>query len=207
MSDKSLREAVKEVVAEVLSEKEVIFKDSQTYDKEICINVSDICKTEPLFASYKGDMINEPLTLNKYEWETNQGHKASIAIESIADSIKKQQEAEIVKANAKAMEEYQAKIDCKGLKVNSEHGTIMLNENGLSFDFGVALEHIKYGLKVCRMGWNGKGMYIKLEKGGDYEFSEINPFFVIKNTSNSFNTWVPSASDLLAKDWILYFGE
>nr|DAQ51489.1 MAG TPA: Protein of unknown function (DUF2829) [Caudoviricetes sp.] len=95
----------------------------------------------------------------------------------------------------------------EGITVNSEHGAIKFDCDGLSFDFGVALENIKKGVKVCRKGWNGKGMYVKLEKGGDYEFSEINPFFVIKNTSNSFNTWVPSVSDLLATDWTIYIGE
>lgn len=98
-------------------------------------------------------------------------------------------------------------VSSDGIKVKHEHGSITFNNEGLSFDFGVALEYIKKGLKVCRKGWNGKGMYVKLEKGGDYEFSEINPFFVIKNTSNSFNTWVPSVSDLLATDWTIYIGE
>lgn len=98
-------------------------------------------------------------------------------------------------------------IKNEGITVNSKHGDIKFDCDGLSFDFGVALENIKKGVKVCRKGWNGKGMYVKLEKGGDYEFSEINPFFVIKNTSNSFNTWVPSVSDLLATDWTIYIGE
>lgn len=98
-------------------------------------------------------------------------------------------------------------IKAEGITVNSENGNIKFDCDGLSFDFGVALENIKKGLKVCRKGWNGKGMYVKLEKGGDYEFSEINPFFVIKNTSNSFNTWVPSVSDLLADDWMICIGE
>ena len=68
-------------------------------------------------------------------------------------------------------------------------------------NFGQALEALKNGEKVARKGWNGKGMYVKLDKGGDYEFSELYPFFVIKNILNSFNTWVPSVSDILAEDW------
>jgi len=68
-------------------------------------------------------------------------------------------------------------------------------------NFGQAIEALKDGKKVARKGWNGKGMYIQLNKGGDYEFSEILPFFVIKNVLNSFNTWVPSVPDILAEDW------
>jgi len=69
--------------------------------------------------------------------------------------------------------------------------------------FGLAVEALKKGFRVCRKGWNGKSMYIQLNKGGDYEFSEILPFFVIKNVLNSFNTWVPSISDILAEDWMI----
>lgn len=73
-----------------------------------------------------------------------------------------------------------------------------------TFNFGEALKYLKRGLKVSRKGWNGKGMYIQMDKGGDYKFSEIYPFFVIKNVLNSFNTWVPSVSDLMAEDWMFY---
>ncbi|MBN9647737.1 DUF2829 domain-containing protein [Terrisporobacter glycolicus] len=73
-----------------------------------------------------------------------------------------------------------------------------------TFNFGEALKYLKRGLKVCRKGWNGKGMYIDMDKGGDYKFSEIYPFFVIKNVLNSLNTWVPSVSDLMAEDWMFY---
>src|SRR4051794_35579427 len=72
-------------------------------------------------------------------------------------------------------------------------------QNGLTF--GLAIETLKAGKKVARNGWNGKGMYIQLHKGTDFEHAIIEPFLVIKNVKNSFNTWVPSISDLLAEDW------
>ena len=68
-------------------------------------------------------------------------------------------------------------------------------------NFGQALEALKDGKKVSRDGWNGKGMHVELTKGVDFQFSELLPFFVIKNIKNSFNTWVPSVSDILADDW------
>jgi hypothetical protein len=68
-------------------------------------------------------------------------------------------------------------------------------------NFGEALYYLKQGHKVARHGWNGKGMYIQLHKGTDFEHAIIEPFLVIKNVKNSFNTWVPSISDLLAEDW------
>ena len=33
------------------------------------------------------------------------------------------------------------------------------------FDFGRAIELLKAGKKVCRVGWNGKGMFIMLQPG------------------------------------------
>lgn len=68
-------------------------------------------------------------------------------------------------------------------------------------NFGEAIEILKNGGRVQRSGWNGKGMYIQLHGGIDFEHAIIEPFFVIKNVKNSFNTWVPSISDILAEDW------
>lgn len=67
--------------------------------------------------------------------------------------------------------------------------------------FGQALEALKKGYRVARSGWNGKGMYIQWNHARDFEHSELLPFFTIKNVMNSFNTWVPSISDILAEDW------
>jgi hypothetical protein len=68
-------------------------------------------------------------------------------------------------------------------------------------NFGSSLGLLKSGIKVARKGWNGKGMYIQYVKGMDFEHAIIEPFLVIKNVKNSFNTWAPSISDLLAEDW------
>ena len=65
----------------------------------------------------------------------------------------------------------------------------------------ITIEALKDRKKVARAGWNGKGMYVELSKGGDYEFSELLPFFVLKGVNNAFNTWVASVSDTLAEDW------
>ena len=70
------------------------------------------------------------------------------------------------------------------------------------FGFDVALQKLKEGKKVAREGWNGKGMYVQLNGGIDFGFSELNKYLVIKNVRNSFDTWVPSISDLLAEDWV-----
>lgn len=67
--------------------------------------------------------------------------------------------------------------------------------------FEWALMPLKNGARVQRKGWNGKGMWIEYCNGKDHSFSVIEPFLLIKNIKNSFNTWVPSISDLFAEDW------
>ena len=70
------------------------------------------------------------------------------------------------------------------------------------FGFGEAIKYLKGGIKVARKSWNGKGMWIEYCNGKDHDFSVIEPFLLIKNVKSSFNTWVPSISDLLAEDWM-----
>ena len=67
--------------------------------------------------------------------------------------------------------------------------------------FGLAIEAMKAGKRVARDGWNGKGMWGEYVPAKDFSFSELLPHFVIKNTNNSFSTWVPSINDCLADDW------
>lgn len=67
--------------------------------------------------------------------------------------------------------------------------------------FSQALDHLKNGIKMQRVGWNGKGMYVEFVPAKDFQFSELNQHFVIKNVNNSFSTWVPSIGDMLANDW------
>lgn len=75
------------------------------------------------------------------------------------------------------------------------------NEND-KMNFGQALEALKEGKKVARKGWNGKGMWVRIVEAATIgNNTNILSFFIIKNISDTFNTWVPSVSDLLAEDW------
>jgi hypothetical protein len=64
-------------------------------------------------------------------------------------------------------------------------------------DFSTALIKLKKGYKVARKGWNGKGMYVFINTNID----DIEPFLVIRTVNKTYNTWVPSISDLLSNDW------
>ena len=85
-------------------------------------------------------------------------------------------------------------------------------------DFGWALSLLRSGKKVMREGWNGKGMWISLQKAypqgipinqNTAESTGIpegtvcvfRPYLMMKSVDNAFVPWVASPSDLLADDW------
>ena len=90
------------------------------------------------------------------------------------------------------------------------------------FDFGQALALLKQGEKVCRKGWNGKGMFIYLIKGRDIPAekfhehkNEANKFYSTEGTitltdhidmkaaDGTYVTgWLASQTDMLAEDWM-----
>lgn len=69
-------------------------------------------------------------------------------------------------------------------------------QNG-SLTFGDAVMALKNGQKVARSGWNGKGMFVRYIETTD----QLNKHLELKNVAGSFDTWVPSVSDVLAEDW------
>lgn len=70
-----------------------------------------------------------------------------------------------------------------------------------TMSFSEALDCLKNNQKITRTGWNGKGMYIYLNK----ENSVItDPFISMKTAQNTIVPWVASQTDLLSNDWIIY---
>jgi hypothetical protein len=76
-----------------------------------------------------------------------------------------------------------------------------------TFDFSKALELLKQGNKVCRSGWNGKGMWIELIKHWEYNLPMhkdvecLLPWIGMKTADNGFVPWLCSQTDMLAEDW------
>lgn len=82
-------------------------------------------------------------------------------------------------------------------------------------DFGMALAALKLGKKVCRAGWNGKGIFVYFLTAAacpaqtraeklyfvDTGIVPYNPYLAIKNIDETVSTWVPSINDCLATDW------
>lgn len=85
-------------------------------------------------------------------------------------------------------------------------------------NFSSALNLVKKGHKICRDGWNGKGMFVVYQKGypqgipcnaqtakawgmKEGELFKCEPYLQIKMVNGSHAMWVPSINDLLAEDW------
>lgn len=80
--------------------------------------------------------------------------------------------------------------------------------------FSKALEALKEGRKVSRMGWNGKRQYIELATNISYKNTngEIinvkheamgNKAIAFVGTSGVQIGWLASQADMLAEDWII----
>ena len=82
-------------------------------------------------------------------------------------------------------------------------------------NFGQAIEALKEGKRVARIGWNGKSMFIFLVAGSNFtvnrepllsilgEGSQVTyrPHIDIKDAEGKIVPWLPSQTDMLAEDW------
>lgn len=76
-------------------------------------------------------------------------------------------------------------------------------------DFGWALDKMRHGFAVRRRGWNGKGIFIKMQVP-DERSKMTSPYIYIDTTGlqtdNAFAPrscvpWLASQTDMLAEDW------
>lgn len=94
-------------------------------------------------------------------------------------------------------------------------------------DFGKALEALKAGKKVARMGWNGKGMYLYLVHGTDVDKENLRNEASVMLTDDKMAMhgtdvatflphidmrtangdvcvgWLASQTDMLSEDWCI----
>lgn len=85
-------------------------------------------------------------------------------------------------------------------------------------DFGWALKELKQGKRVSRNGWNGKGMWLAIQKGypdgtpcnknsaeaygiNEGDIIKVLPYIAMKTVDGSFVPWLASQTDVLAEDW------
>lgn len=66
--------------------------------------------------------------------------------------------------------------------------------------FGEAVEALKRGKHVARDGWNGKGMWLHLQRP-DENSKMSRPYIYMKTVDDAHVPWVASQSDVLGEDW------
>ena len=80
--------------------------------------------------------------------------------------------------------------------------------------FGFAIEALKKGRKVTRLGWNGNGMLLYYVPAARYksvtdvaisigETVQYRGYLALKTVQGDIAMWSPSGSDALADDWVI----
>jgi hypothetical protein len=72
--------------------------------------------------------------------------------------------------------------------------------------FGDALTVLKKGGKVCRSGWNGKGMWLALQVPDAHSKMSL-PYIYMKTVDDKLVPWLASQTDVLAEDWCVLDGD
>lgn len=85
-----------------------------------------------------------------------------------------------------------------------------------NLSFSEALNRLKNREKVCRAGWNGKGMWLKLIPFMDWTVTDDHivdvdglrglPWIGMKTADDCFVPWLASQTDMLAEDWMVCRG-
>lgn len=75
-----------------------------------------------------------------------------------------------------------------------------------SHDFGWALTQMRDGLRVQRLGWNGKGMWIAIHNPDPGREAMTHQFIYMKTANEHLVPWLASQADMLEDDWELFDG-
>mgnify|MGYP001606543171 CR=1 FL=1 len=67
-------------------------------------------------------------------------------------------------------------------------------------DMGSALASLRAGQRVVRAGWNGKGMWLRLQVPDAHSKMTL-PYVYIHTVQGDLVPWLCSQTDLLADDW------
>ena len=74
--------------------------------------------------------------------------------------------------------------------------------------FGDAVHFLKQGKRVARHGWNGKGMWLEVQRPDEHSKMTL-PYLYLNYPNASVNTpgarvpWLASQTDMLCEDWVV----
>lgn len=67
-------------------------------------------------------------------------------------------------------------------------------------DFGDAIRALKKGERVTRPGWNGKGMWLQIQRPDEHSEMTL-PYIFMRTAQGDLVPWLASQTDVLAEDW------
>ena len=70
----------------------------------------------------------------------------------------------------------------------------------MNVNFSSALNALKNGYRIARTGWNGKGMWLGLQRPNEHSSMTL-PYIFMRTVQGDFVPWLASQTDLLAEDW------
>ena len=68
--------------------------------------------------------------------------------------------------------------------------------------FSKALEKLKDGSKIARLGWNGKGLWVEIQRPTSQSKMTM-PYLFLNYPNGAKVPWAASQTDILAEDWII----
>ncbi len=68
------------------------------------------------------------------------------------------------------------------------------------FNFGEVLRVLKNGGAMTRKGWNGKDMFIRLQRP-DENSKMLLPYIYMRTVQGDLVPWLASQTDILSDDW------
>jgi hypothetical protein len=82
-----------------------------------------------------------------------------------------------------------------------------------NMNFGEALAALKQDECVARKGWNGKGIYLKLQRPDEHSKMTLPYIYIVTTQLESNNPdaprgvvpWLASQTDMLAEDWEIVY--
>ena len=73
-------------------------------------------------------------------------------------------------------------------------------------NFGETLTLVKAGIKMTRAGWNGKGMWIEIQRPDTHSKMTL-PYLFLNYPHGDKVPWLASQTDMLQDDWMIYAEE
>ncbi len=70
-------------------------------------------------------------------------------------------------------------------------------------NFGTALEALKQGKSVSRIGWNGKNQFLTLQTPDAHSKMTL-PYIYITTVQGDRVPWLASQTDILCEDWFVH---